>query len=267
MVRFAGGVAVVTGAASGLGAGLVTQAARLGMRVALADIDTDAIRSRTRELEREGVDALWCEVDVRSHDDVAALADAVYRRWDGTTVLINNAGLELCGNTWELPVERWRQVVDVNLNGVFNGISAFVPRMVSDSTPSAVVNVCSVAALRVGPGSSAYSATKHACLALTESLALELAESAPQVRATAVLPGLVRSRIFDSAFVADEDGIGARSRARYAASMAEKGLEADDAARIIFDGVARGELRVHTHPEVSRSYIAERARALALPEE
>lgn len=263
---FRGGVAVITGAGSGIGAGLVTRAAQLGMRVALADVDEAAIRARAEELEASGTEALWQGVDVRSAEQVEELADAVYARWGTTTVLVNNAGIELHGNTWELPVEHWRRVVDINLNGVFNGIHAFVPRMVAAPGRSHVVNISSVAALRTNPGTSAYAATKHANLALTECLALELQAAAPQVIATAVLPGSVRSRIFDLAYVADATGAGAASRDALAASMAANGIDPVEAATIIFDGVARGELRVHTNPEMSRQLIAERAAALALSE-
>lgn len=262
ITAFTGKVAVITGAGSGIGAGLVTRAAELGMKVALADVNAEAIAKRTEELIAAGVDALWRQVDVRKPEDLEALADEVYGRWGETTVLVNNAGIELHGNTWELPVEHWHRVIDINLNGVFHGVRAFVPRMINGRTRSHVVNVSSVAALRTNPGTSAYAATKHANLALTECLAKELEAVTPDIKVTAVLPGSVRSQIFESAFTTDEDGAGAESKRILATSMEQTGLDPLDAARIIFDGVARGELRVHTNPEASRRFIAERAQAL-----
>lgn len=259
---FSGGVAVITGAGSGIGAGLVTYAAQLGMRVALADIDTAAVEARAEELRSEGVDAFAQTVDVRQFDQLEALAAAVYDRWGHTTLLVNNAGIELHGSTWELPVDRWERVIDINLNGVFYGIRAFVPRMVADPRPSHVMNISSVAALRSNPGTSAYAATKHATLALTECLAQELAIEAPHVRATAVLPASVKSKIFANAFSVDENGLGARSRDALANSMARTGVDPVDAARIMFDGAARGALRVHTNPDLSRQFIELRAESL-----
>lgn len=260
--ELAGGVAVITGAGSGLGAGLVTQAAELGMRIALADIDGDTIEARASDLRDAGIDALARRIDVRQADEFQSLSDEVYDRWGSTTLLINNAGIELHGNTWELPPEQWQRTIDINLVGVFNGIRAFVPRMIQEPGTSHVVTISSVAALRTNPGTSAYAASKHANLALTECLALELASSAPQIRVTAVLPGSVRSRIFESAFTADTSA-GRASRDALAASMADHGMAPEEAARVIFEGVARGELRVHTDPETSRRFIAARASALA----
>jgi NAD(P)-dependent dehydrogenase (short-subunit alcohol dehydrogenase family) len=259
---FLGGVAVITGAGSGIGAGLVTHAAELGMKIALADVDRDSVEARVETLTAAGTDAFALRVDVRDYSAVEALADAVYDRWGRTTVLFNNAGIELHGNTWEIPPENWRRVVDVNLNGVFHGIRAFVPRMIADPSRSHVVTISSVAALRTNPGTSAYAATKHANLALTECLALELAEAAPQVVVSAVLPGSVKSKIFENAFTADADGAGAASNRTLAESMADHGIEPEVAARIIFEGIAAGALRVHTDRELSMRFVAERTAAL-----
>src|SRR5687767_12265400 len=92
---FRGGVAVITGAGSGIGAGLVTYAAGLGMRIALADVDADAIEERSAELAAEGVDAIARRVDVRDPADLEALAEDAYERWGEVTLLVNNAGVEL----------------------------------------------------------------------------------------------------------------------------------------------------------------------------
>jgi NAD(P)-dependent dehydrogenase (short-subunit alcohol dehydrogenase family) len=258
-----GGVAVITGAGSGIGAGLVTRAAQLGMRIALADVDGEAVQARADKLNADGVEALALRVDVRAAEDMSRLRDEVYERWGTTTLLVNNAGIELHGNTWEVTPEQWKRVMDVNLLGVFHGIHAFVPRMIADPRPSHVVTISSVAALRTNPGTSAYAATKHGNLALTECLALELAGVAPHVRVTAVLPGSVRSRIFETAGVAATEA-GRTSRDALAASMADHGLAPEEAARVILDGVARGNLHVHTDPDTSRRFIAERAAHLGV---
>jgi NAD(P)-dependent dehydrogenase (short-subunit alcohol dehydrogenase family) len=259
--ELAGGVAVITGAGSGIGAGLVTVAAEIGMSVALADVDLPSISMRATELSEQGVDAFAMYADVRSSADLIALADAVYERWGRTTLLINNAGVELHGNVWEVSPDQWRNVVDINLNGVFNGINAFVPRMIAEPSPSHVATIASVAALRTNPGTSAYAATKHGSLAMTECLALELAGIAPQIKVTAVLPGAVRSKIAECAVVAETEG-GIASHQKLTRSIMTRGLDPVVAARIMLTGIAEGKLRVHTDPDQSREFIRDRYESL-----
>lgn len=259
---FRGGVAVITGAGSGIGSGLVAHAAGLGMRIALADVDAATITQRAAELIEQGSDAVAIPTNVADPAQVEALASTVYSRWGETTLLINNAGIELHGNTWELPVERWRRIVDINLNGVFYGIRAFVPRMLDQGTRAHVVDVASVSALRINPGTSGYAATKHGNLALTECLRAELAQVTENVVVTSVLPGAVKTRIFEDAFAAHEDGFGDEARRAMADALLSTGLEPAEAAALIFEGAARGERYVHTHPELSREFIQRRAAEL-----
>lgn len=259
VTNFAGGVAVITGAGSGIGAGLVSHAAGLGMRIALADVDKAAIAKRENDLRNQGIDAVAIETDVSDFDQVEALAAEVYARWGQTNLLVNNAGIELHGNTWDLPVERWQRIVDINLNGVFFGVRAFVPRMLQQGARAHVVNIASVSALRINPGTSGYAATKHGNLALTECLRAEIAAVTDDVLVTAVLPGAVKTRIFEDAYAAHEDGFGEETRRALARAISESGLEPEAAAAIIFDGAARGEARVHTDPVMSRAFIEQRA--------
>lgn len=260
---FRGGVAVITGAGSGIGSGLVTHAAGLGMRIALADINGAAIEQRAAELIDQGIDAIALPTDVGDPEQVETLAAEVYSRWGETTLLANNAGIELHGNTWELPVERWRRIVDINLNGVFYGIRAFVPRMMKQGTRAHVVDIASVAALRTNPGTAGYAATKHANLALTDCLRAELSTVTENIIVTAVMPGAVKSRIFEDAYAAHEEGFGHEARRALAQAVRESGIEPASAAAIIFDGAARGESHVHTDPDMSRSFIQQRMEELS----
>jgi NAD(P)-dependent dehydrogenase (short-subunit alcohol dehydrogenase family) len=257
-----GGVAVITGAASGIGAGLVSHAAGLGMRIALADVDQATIEERAEDLQQQGIDAYAIATDVSEFEQVDSLAAEVYRRWGETTLLVNNAGIELHGNTWDLPVERWQRIVDINLNGVFYGVRAFVPRMLQQATRAHVVNIASVSALRINPGTSGYAATKHGNLALTECLRAELADVTDDVIVTAVLPGAVKTRIFEDAYAAHDSGFGEETRRALAQAISESGLEPEAAAAIIFEGAARGEARVHTDPAMSQAFIQQRVQDL-----
>src|SRR5699024_8073266 len=130
---------------------------------------------RAEELTAQGVEAVAIRTDVSDYNQVERLAEHVYSRWGEATLLVNNAGIELHGNTWDLPVERWHQIIDVNLNGVFHGVRAFVPQMLTQGSRAHVVNIASVSSLRINPGTSGYAASKHGNLALTECLAAELA--------------------------------------------------------------------------------------------
>lgn len=260
---FRGGVAVITGAGSGIGAGLVSHAAGLQMRIALADVGAETIEKRAKDLRDAGVDAVAIPTDVSDFKQVEALAAEVYTRWGETTLLVNNAGIELHGNTWDLPVERWRRIVDVNLNGVFYGVRTFVPRMLQQGTRAHVVNIASVSALRINPGTSGYAATKHGNLALTECLRAEIGAVTDAVLVTAVLPGAVKTRIFEDAYAAHEDGFGEESRRALAQAISESGINPAAAADIIFAGVARGDVHVHTDPDMSRNFIEQRAKDLS----
>jgi NADP-dependent 3-hydroxy acid dehydrogenase YdfG len=260
---FAGGVAVVTGAASGLGAGLARHAAGLGMRVALADVDAAGLETLAARLREEGAEVLAQPTDVRDFDQVNRLADRVFATWGEVCLLVNNAGVELHGNTWEFAPDQWHRIVDVNLNGVFHGIRAFVPRLLTQQSRSHVVNISSVAALRVSAYTSGYAATKHGVMALSEALVQELAGVSDRVVVSVACPGAVRTGIFSNADVADVDGVGERSRQVMAATLAQAGIEPLEAARIILSGASRGELRIHTDPDVSRTFITQRAADLA----
>jgi NADP-dependent 3-hydroxy acid dehydrogenase YdfG len=262
--EFRGAVAVITGAASGIGAGLARHAAGLGMAVALVDVDTVLLDALATRLRQEGAEVMARPVDVASAEAVDELAAAVHARWGDVRVLVNNAGIDTHGEIWRIPPSHWKKSIEVNLTGVYHGIRSFVPRMIAADRPAQVVNVASVAALSVRPYMAPYMATKHACMALTECLDQELRYASRHVRASAVLPGAVRTRIFSSSTTADTDtdGPGTEQRARLIDELAAHGIEADAAAAIIFAGIARGDLWIHTHPNVSDARIRARAQTL-----
>jgi NAD(P)-dependent dehydrogenase (short-subunit alcohol dehydrogenase family) len=256
------GVAVITGAGSGIGAALALKAGQLGMNVALADVATDGIEAVAAELRERNVEVLLRRVDVSVLDDVAALAAAVHARWDDVRLLVNNAGVDGHGRLWEVPPAQWAASVGVNLNGVYHGVHAFVPAMIASGKRAHVVNVASVAAFGVRPYMAPYIATKHACLALTECLDQELQLMTDAVRVSAVIPGPVNTEIIRSASTADRHGPGSAQRERLIRTLAEIGISPADAADIIFAGVLRGDLWIHTHPEASDGRIRARASTL-----
>lgn len=256
-------VAVITGAASGIGSGLVSRCAERGMRVVLADIDSVAIAARAAELVSAGHQAIALATDVSDPDAVERLAAFAYDTWGQVDLLVNNAGIEAHGFVWEIPPALWQRVIGVNLNGVYYGLRSFIPRMLGSGQSAHIVNIASVAALGIATLTSPYRVSKHACLALTEITARELASIQSKIVISAVIPGSTRTAIFQSAVSADEDGAGSRAREEMRADLALNGIDPLDAAEIILNGAAKGLLRIHTHPEFSRKLIEQRSRELA----
>jgi NAD(P)-dependent dehydrogenase (short-subunit alcohol dehydrogenase family) len=191
-----GRTAVVTGAASGIGLALCDAFLGAGMNVAMADVDLVRLRAAAARLtEAHGTEPLVVATDVTRYDAVEALARTADERFGAVGVLCNNAGVTIPGLSWELTLDEWRWIVDVNLWGVVHGIKAFLPAMLEHGAPAHVVNTASVGGLRVGPNLGVYHASKAALIHLTRQLALELA---PKVRVNAVAPGVVRTRLAEA---------------------------------------------------------------------
>jgi NAD(P)-dependent dehydrogenase (short-subunit alcohol dehydrogenase family) len=198
MQELRGRVAVVTGAASGIGRALAKRLGAEGMRVVLADVETAALEGVSRELGASGVPCLAVRTDVASQDSVLALAERTHDAFGAAHVLCNNAGVFAGGLTWEAPLSDFEWVLGVNTWGVLHGIRAFVPRMLASGEPGHVVNTASMASLTYGPTSSAYFMSKHATLALSESLYLELKMKGAKIGVSAICPELVATKIGES---------------------------------------------------------------------
>ena len=168
---FAGKVAVVTGAGSGIGAALAKGFAAREMRVVCADIDSGAAQETATAI---GESAFAVATDVADPESVAALAETAFDRLGQVDVLFNNAGVFQGGLSWERSLEDWHWTFGVNVFGIIHGIKSFVPRMIAQGTEGHVVNTASVAAFVAGPTSGPYVVSKCAAFSLTESLALDL---------------------------------------------------------------------------------------------
>jgi len=186
-------VAVVTGAASGIGLAVSESLAADGMRVVLADVNGSALEEQRRRLAASGAEVLAVPTDVRDPEAVEALADRAVDHFGALHVAVNNAGVVNRGLAWELSVEDWRGVLEVNLWGVIHGTRSFVPRILTTGEPGHVVNVASMAAVhpieRLGP----YAVAKHGVLGLSDVLRLDLASVGAPVGVSVVLPGMIRT--------------------------------------------------------------------------
>ncbi|MBY0287060.1 MAG: SDR family NAD(P)-dependent oxidoreductase [Mycobacteriaceae bacterium] len=262
---FGGGVAVITGAGAGIGAGLARHAAELGMTVVLADIDADAVAALRDELTRAGIVAIDAVCDVRDPGAVSALAERVYRDVGPVRLLINNAGIEQFGYLWDTPVENWNRLVDINISGVFHGVRAFLPLMIEAGEPAWVWNLSSIGGVAVVPLQAPYIMSKHAVLALTECLRLEVELAGHEhIHVQAVLPGAVVSNIFESAGgVTDGDVVAAESQRAAMLDIKADAMDPRAAAEAVFEQAAEGRFYLLTQPDYVGSAMAERANVLA----
>lgn len=186
-------VAVVTGAAGGIGLAAAKRFASLGMRVCIADVDSDALERAGHALEpllAEGAaDLCLVAADVALREDVLRLCDAAFEAFDDVALLMNNAAIGSVAGPWD-PGERWRRLMDVNFFGVLVGLEVFVPRMLAHGRPAAIVNVGSKQGITTPPGNAAYNVSKAGVKVLTEQLAYELRQIADgRVTAHLLIPG------------------------------------------------------------------------------
>ena len=256
---FAGGVAVITGAGSGIGEGLARRAATLGMKVVLADIAADRIERVAAEIRAAGGTALPVPTDVTDRTAIERLADATYDNFGDVRLLVNNAGIETIGFTWDIPAEVWDKALGINISGVVHGARIFAKRMLASGKPAYIANVASVGALGMMPTQAPYMLTKHAVLSFTECLYLEMQMQEKPVHVSAVLPGLVATRIFEDAATDRASGLVERQHKMMKDMLAQGGLTPVEAADIILKGIAAEQFWVSTHPEVT-AYMA-KARA------
>ena len=196
MDEFAGKVAVVTGAGSGMGKAFATRFAAEGMKVVAADIQRDALSQAVEELRASGAVVLGVQTDVSSADSVHQLAEAASKEFGDVHLLCNNAGVEgyLDGAIWEATDKDWSWTVGVNFWSVVHGIRAFVPHMLEHGQPAHIVNTASMTA--VVTATNMYGITKSAVLALSEVLAADLRQRKARIGVTALCPGTIATNLF-----------------------------------------------------------------------
>lgn len=257
-----GGVAVITGAGSGIGEGLARYAAELGMKVVLADIAQQRIERIAAEIEAAGGTALAVPTDVSQPEALENLADSAYAAFGDVQLLINNAALEVLGFTWEIPAETWNKTLGININGVVHGVRAFAPRMLASGKPAFIANTASVGALAMMPVQTSYIMSKHAVLAFSECLSLEMQVKKAPIQVSVIMPGAVRTRIFTDSKGA-MDPVTSHHRKLMEQWLEANGISAREAAERILPQIAAGEFWVSTHPDMTCEFAAGRAHHLA----
>ena len=202
MKEFKGKVAVVTGAASGIGWGLAERCAKEGMKVVLADVEESALKEAEKALKAQGADVLAIKTDVARLTDIEALAQKTLDAFSGVHLLFNNAGVQAGASIgkplWENTLADWEWVMGVNLWGVVYGINVFVPIMLRQNTECHIVNTASMAGLITEPELVIYAVTKAGVIKLSEGLYLQLKRRNSPVNVSVLCPAFVSSRLGDA---------------------------------------------------------------------
>ena len=255
MRELSGKVAVVTGAASGIGRGMAERWCREGMKVVLADVEDEALALAEKELSATGADVLAVRTDVSKANDMDALAQATLDHFGAVHVLCNNAGVGGGGLAQQLTEKDWQWVLGVNLWGVIHGQRVFLPTLI-EQNEGHIVNTASVAGLISSPFMSPYCASKFAVVGISECLQKELAMQGSNVGVSVLCPGFVNTKIADSdrnrpaELQRDEavvDEVGMREMLR---QVVAAGMPCEDVAACVADAVKNDRFYILTHPDL-----------------
>jgi len=261
----AGGIAVVTGAASGFGLETCRLAAGLGMRIVMADVQVDALERAAREIGALGAQVLPFHLDVADGAEVEALAAATTKRFGVPNFVFDNAGVAASGLLWEASVADWQWVLGVNLMGVVHGVRVFTPLMLEaerrdDAYRGHIVNTASMAGLINPPNMGVYNVSKHAVVALSETLYQDLALVSERVHAHVLCPFFVPTGIYQSERNRPDElaAAGPTKSQLIGQAMSERAVSsgkvsAAQVAQFVFDGVAEGRFYIYSHPKALHS--------------
>jgi NAD(P)-dependent dehydrogenase (short-subunit alcohol dehydrogenase family) len=250
-------VAVVTGAASGIGKAMAQRFAAEGMQLVLADIEHGPLRQVAEELRATGTHVICVRVDVSKPDDLEALAAAAYDEFGAVHLLCNNAGVLPPGApVWKEPLNSWHWTLNVNFFGVLHGVQAFVPRMLNANHEAHIVNTASLAGLTTRPLMSAYNVSKHAVVALSECLYAELQLTTDRVHVSVLCPAFSRTRLTESARNKPE-GVQADPAASFGfydalKRVVEEGTPPEEIVDAVMKAVREQQFWILTHPQLDR---------------
>jgi NAD(P)-dependent dehydrogenase (short-subunit alcohol dehydrogenase family) len=258
MKSFQGRTAVITGAGSGFGLEVSRLAAQRGMKLAMVDVQKDALDRAAAEMQALGAEVLAVQVDVAKADAMEALGAAVAQRFGAPHFVFNNAGIGAGGLIWENTVKDWEWVLGVNVMGVAHGVRVFTPIMLRQNERAHIVNTASVAGLISPPAMGVYNASKHAVVALTETLYHDLRRTGAPIGCSLLCPAFAPTGIAEAERARPARW---RNEAPPSASQVLAGrelrkavrsgrLSAADIAAATFDAVHAGRFYVITHPAI-----------------
>ena len=260
--NFSGKTAVLTGAGSGFGLECARIGARLGMNLVLADVQQDALDVATAEMQAAGAQVLARRVDVSNAAQMEQLAADVQQRFGAPHLVFNNAGVGAGGLVWENSVKDWEWVLGVNLMGVVHGVRLFTPMMLAAAKADPawrghIINTASMAGLLAAPNMGIYNVSKHAVVALSETLYQDLSLVTDQIGASVLCPYFVATGInasernrpdalADAAKPTQSQLIG---QAMISKAVNSGKVTAAEVAQKVFDAVAAGQFYIYSHPK------------------
>ena len=252
-------VAVVTGAASGIGRALAERCAHEGMKVVLADVQADALTEAVEELRGSGSDVQAIPTDVSHVDQVEALARTTVETYGGVHLLFNNAGVGAGTSVGGSTLADWQWVLGVNLWGVIHGVHSFVPLMLQQGSEGHIVNTASMVGLTAGPGLSPYRVSKYGVVALSETLYYELMLQRAKIGVSVLCPGWVHTRITEAernrpAELQNEASdvplpAEAQPIAQTVRHLVETGTPPVEIAEIVFQAIQENRFYILPHPQ------------------
>ena len=259
--NFEGKTAVLTGAGSGFGLECARIGARMGMNLVLVDVQQDALDKATSEMQALGVPVLARKVDVSNAEAMAQLAADVQQRFGAPHFVFNNAGVGAGGLVWENSLADWEWVLGVNLWGVVHGVRLFTPMMLEAAKADPayrghIVNTASMAGLLTAPNMGIYNVSKHAVVALTETLYQDLQLVTSQISASVLCPYFVPTGISQSQRNRPHDLPAEKPTASQMIGQAQSDkavnsgkVSAAEVAQKVFDAVANGQFYIYSHPQ------------------
>ena len=251
MEDFEGRVAVVTGAASGIGLATATRLAREGMRVVLADIERDALDAAVSTLQGQGHEVLGVPTDVSQADAIQHLADRTLDAFGQVNVVHNNAGVVRAGRLAELTIADWEWVLGVDLWSVIYGLKTFLP-LIREAGEGHIVNTASSAGLQSSPEIAPYNVAKFGVVALSETLHLELLAEGSPIGASVLCPGAIATRITESERNRPDAAADTETNQRFrtfASKVVGEGLSPESVAEQVVHAIRSQEFWILTHPD------------------
>ena len=269
MKDFEGKVAVVTGAASGIGRATATCFAQAGMKVVLADIEEPALAAVVSELTEAGHSVLGVPTDVSKWEAIQALADATMAAFGAVHVVHNNAGVVVSGPLESLSISDWEWVLGVDLWSVIYGVKAFLP-LIRQSGEGHIINTASTAGLQATANIGPYNVAKFGVVGLTETLRQELGAGDLRISASVLCPGAVNTRVVESARNRDvastQDHAPTPEEAEFEAMagslLAEHGMDPTAVAEQVLQAIIDNDFWILTHTQW-KDVLIERTAAIA----
>ncbi len=246
-----GKTAVITGGASGIGLATAIQFSKAGAKIVLGDIEDGPLEHQVKEMRSHGATVIGVHCDVAQESDVEALRDAALKEFGSVHVIFNNAGVA-GGSTIGTPKKIWDWVMSVNLDGVVNGMNAFIPLFL-EQNEGHVVNTASEAGLVGVAGMGPYNASKFAVVGISESLFHELANTGKNVHVSVLCPNFVRTRIFESErnmpkeLASYAENPENEEIKKLAEALVNAGIDAADVATAVEDAVVNEKFWILTH--------------------